>query len=87
MGTYSEGNLFVVYDIRRHVLPTAPSPTTTHLQKSGISFLSQVKRESRDRTLLLRQPYCLADVATCLAVNVGYCKTVKTVTREDLPSN
>jgi hypothetical protein len=23
--------LFVVYEIRRHVFPTAPSPTTTHL--------------------------------------------------------
>lgn len=47
VGTYSEGNLFVVYDIKRQVyivlytltrenkkiltLPTAPSPTTTHL--------------------------------------------------------
>lgn len=31
VGTYSEGNLLVVYDMRRHVLPTAPSPTTTHL--------------------------------------------------------
>ena len=31
VGTYSLGNLFVVYEINRHVLPTAPSPTTTHL--------------------------------------------------------
>lgn len=31
VGTYSEGNLFVVYEMRRHVFPTAPSPTTTHL--------------------------------------------------------
>ena len=45
VGTYSEGNLFVVYEIKRQVLvvsscfqtegatyfPTAPSPTTTHL--------------------------------------------------------
>ena len=30
VGTYSDGNLFVVYDINKHVLPTAPSPTTTH---------------------------------------------------------
>ena len=30
VGTYSLGNLFVVYEIRRHVFPTAPSPTTTH---------------------------------------------------------
>ena len=29
VGTYSLGNLFVVYEIRRHVFPTAPSPTTT----------------------------------------------------------
>jgi hypothetical protein len=27
--TYSPGKALVVYDIRRHVLPTAPSPTTT----------------------------------------------------------
>lgn len=31
VGTYSLGNLFVVYEISRHVFPTAPSPTTTHL--------------------------------------------------------
>jgi hypothetical protein len=31
VGTYSLGNLFVVYEMRRQVLPTAPSPTTTHL--------------------------------------------------------
>jgi len=31
VGTYSDGNLFVVYEIKRQVLPTAPSPTTTHL--------------------------------------------------------
>ena len=31
VGTYSDGNLLVVYDMRRQVFPTAPSPTTTHL--------------------------------------------------------
>ena len=31
VGTYSDGNLLVVYEIRRQVFPTAPSPTTTHL--------------------------------------------------------
>ena len=31
VGTYSEGNLLVVYEINKQVLPTAPSPTTTHL--------------------------------------------------------
>ncbi len=31
VGTYSWGNLFVVYEMSRQVLPTAPSPTTTHL--------------------------------------------------------
>ena len=30
VGTYSEGNLLVVYEMRRQVFPTAPSPTTTH---------------------------------------------------------
>ena len=30
VGTYSEGNLLVVYEMSRQVLPTAPSPTTTH---------------------------------------------------------
>ena len=45
VGTYSEGNLFVVYEIRRQVLPTAPSPTTTHWKKKdnrlvGFPFLS-----------------------------------------------
>ena len=31
VGTYSLGNESVVYDISIHVLPTVPSPTTTHL--------------------------------------------------------
>lgn len=31
VGTYSTGNESVVYDISIHVLPTVPSPTTTHL--------------------------------------------------------
>lgn len=30
MGTYSPGKLSVVYDISMQVLPTVPSPTTTH---------------------------------------------------------
>lgn len=28
---HSPGKALVVYEMRRHVLPTAPSPTTTHL--------------------------------------------------------
>jgi len=28
---YSPGNALVVYEMSKHVLPTAPSPTTTHL--------------------------------------------------------
>lgn len=39
VGTYSDGNLLVVYDIRRHVFPTAPSPTTTHLMVCMINQL------------------------------------------------
>ena len=31
VGTYSPGKLSVVYDMSIHVLPTVPSPTTTHL--------------------------------------------------------
>ena len=31
VGMYSLGKASVAYTIRRHVLPTAPSPTTTHL--------------------------------------------------------
>lgn len=30
MGTYSPGKLSVVYEINIQVLPTVPSPTTTH---------------------------------------------------------
>lgn len=30
VGTYSPGKLSVVYDISMQVLPTVPSPTTTH---------------------------------------------------------
>jgi len=53
VGTYSEGNLFVVYEIKRQVLlvrsglegltgsthfPTAPSPTTTHLMVCIVDY-------------------------------------------------
>lgn len=31
VGTYSPGKLSVVYEINIQVLPTVPSPTTTHL--------------------------------------------------------
>lgn len=31
VGTYSPGKLSVVYEMSMHVLPTVPSPTTTHL--------------------------------------------------------
>lgn len=31
VGTYSPGKLSVVYEINMQVLPTVPSPTTTHL--------------------------------------------------------
>ena len=31
VGTYSFGKLSVVKEIKRQVLPTAPSPTVTHL--------------------------------------------------------
>lgn len=34
VGTYSPGNEFVVKLINMEVLPTAPSPTTTHLTLS-----------------------------------------------------
>lgn len=31
VGTYSPGKLSVVYEMSMQVLPTVPSPTTTHL--------------------------------------------------------
>lgn len=36
VGTYSPGNELVVYDINIHVLPTEPSPTTTHLMSLSV---------------------------------------------------
>ena len=36
VGTYSPGNELVVYDISIHVLPTEPSPTTTHLMSRSV---------------------------------------------------
>ena len=56
VGTYSLGNLFVVYEMRRQVLPTAPSPTTTHfivcilkqkISKKGQSGEDNLKRKVR----------------------------------------
>lgn len=40
VGTYSWGNLFVVYEISRHVFPTAPSPTTTHFMVCMLQYRS-----------------------------------------------
>ena len=42
VGMYSPGKAFVVYEIRRHVFPTAPSPTTTHFMgyKKGLKSCS-----------------------------------------------
>ena len=36
VGTYSPGKELVVYDINMHVLPTDPSPTTTHLMSRSV---------------------------------------------------
>ncbi len=46
VGTYSDGNLLVVYEMRRQVLPTAPSPTTTHLMVCML-FLQTLKFNRR----------------------------------------
>ena len=42
MGTYSLGNLFVVYEMRRHVLPTAPSPTPSPIAPSPLITRAQL---------------------------------------------
>jgi hypothetical protein len=47
VGTYSEGNLFVVYEMSRQVFPTAPSPTTTHLR----SLADEGKGRGRENIL------------------------------------
>ena len=36
VGTFSVGNELYAYDISIHVLPTAPSPTTTHLMSFSL---------------------------------------------------
>ena len=48
VGTYSDGNLLVVYDINRHVLPTAPSPTTTHFIVCILSVVAQSKTNKQN---------------------------------------
>ena len=41
------GNALVVNEMRRHVLPTAPSPTTTHLMVCMVCALSPLSRVSQ----------------------------------------
>ena len=60
VGMYSLGNASVAYTIRRHVLPTAPSPTTTHLMVCTavlmlrlLLCLSHTQSSVGDRKLLL----------------------------------
>ena len=47
MGTYSEGNLLVVYEINKQVFPTAPSPTTTHLIVCIFDFKTRENQKAR----------------------------------------
>ena len=42
VGTYSLGNLLYEYDIRRHVFPTPPSPTTTSFTFRGRAICLRV---------------------------------------------
>ena len=41
VGTYSPGKELVVYDINMQVLPTDPSPTTTHLMSRSVLAIPQ----------------------------------------------
>ena len=41
VGTYSPGKELVVYEISIHVLPTEPSPTTTHLMSLSLFAMAQ----------------------------------------------
>ncbi len=47
VGTYSPGKLSVVYEINMHVLPTVPSPTTTHFIGLPEDIFSYCKLEQR----------------------------------------
>ena len=48
VGTYSPGKELVVYDMSIHVLPTAPSPTTTHFMSlSVLAILWKGREEGR----------------------------------------
>lgn len=41
VGTYSPGKLSVVYEMSMQVLPTVPSPTTTHLMGRPDDMMSR----------------------------------------------
>ena len=41
VGIYSDEKRFVVYDMRRHVFPIEPSPTTTHLMSMALEAQKQ----------------------------------------------
>ena len=40
VGIYSPGNALAMYEISIHVLPEAPSPTTTHFRSLSLSAMA-----------------------------------------------
>ena len=55
VGTYSPGNELVVYDMSIHVLPTAPSPTTTHFMSLSVLAILEVRGGEGRREVGLRE--------------------------------
>ena len=57
VGTYSDGNLLVVYEMSRQVLPTAPSPTTTHFMVCMIYIGCEQNKKYDESDNVIRWTY------------------------------
>ena len=59
VGMYSPGKAFVVYEIRRHVFPTAPSPTTTHFMglKRGLKIVRTFQLAKLEAQMRRKEAY------------------------------
>ena len=62
VGSYSEGNLLVVYEMRRHFLPTSRSPTTTHFT---VCILTRLHLELKKTRITGANDYHYNDVINC----------------------
>jgi len=80
VGMYSPGNALVVYEIKRQVLPTAPSPTTTHFidcKPINLGLWDTAGQEDYDRLRPLSYPQTDVFLVACSVVNPSSYENVR----------